>query len=140
LAVATDLASALFGQMLRVHCERASDAGALRLLSSLPSARAVSAMFEAGLHPSDDTHAARHLLEQLGVTGQEDPRHLSGGEARRRLRSQSLGASRGRSQAKVFIEAAINRLDLLILDDFEPLGHLFAPDGHRPRCPGTIAS
>src|SRR6476659_9510640 len=33
LAVATDLASALFVQMLRVHCERASDAGALRLLS-----------------------------------------------------------------------------------------------------------
>jgi len=41
------------------------------------------------------------------------------------------------------LEAAINRLDrfdLLILDDFEPLGHLFAPDGHRPRCSGTIAS
>jgi hypothetical protein len=39
------------------------------------------------------------------------------------------------------LEAAINRLDcfdLLILDDFEPLGHLFAPDGHRRRCSGTI--
>jgi hypothetical protein len=34
LAVATDLASALFVQMLRVHCEPASNAGALRLLSS----------------------------------------------------------------------------------------------------------
>ena len=31
LAVATDLASALFVQMLRAHCERASNAGALRL-------------------------------------------------------------------------------------------------------------
>jgi energy-coupling factor transporter ATP-binding protein EcfA2 len=27
----------------------------------------------AGLHPSDDTHAARHLLEQLGVTGRRIP-------------------------------------------------------------------
>jgi hypothetical protein len=38
------------------------------------------------------------------------------------------------------LEAAINRLDcfdLLILDDFEPLGHLFAPDGHRRRCSGN---
>jgi hypothetical protein len=40
-------------------------------------------------------------------------------------------------------EANINRLDrfdLLVLDDFEPLGHLFAPDGHRRRCSGTTAS
>jgi hypothetical protein len=29
-------------------------------------------------------------------------------------------------------------LDLLILDDFEPLGYLFAPDGHRRRCSETI--
>jgi len=41
------------------------------------------------------------------------------------------------------LEAAIDRLDrfdLLILDDFEPLGHLFAPGGHRRRCSGTITS
>jgi hypothetical protein len=37
-------------------------------------------------------------------------------------------------------QTRLDRFDLLILDDFEPLGHLFAPDGHRPRCSGKIAS
>jgi ABC transport system ATP-binding/permease protein len=41
------------------------------------------AYVEAGLGPSDDTHAARYFLDQFGLTGQEDPAHLSGGEARR---------------------------------------------------------
>src|SRR6202044_1104257 len=41
------------------------------------------AYVEAGLRPTDDPHAARYLLEQLGLTGREDPAHLSGGEARR---------------------------------------------------------
>src|SRR5438128_1109972 len=41
------------------------------------------AYVEAGLRPSDDSHAARYLLERLGLTGREDPTHLSGGEARR---------------------------------------------------------
>ena len=41
------------------------------------------AYVEAGPRPSDDRHAARRVLEQLGLTGQEDPSQLSGGEARR---------------------------------------------------------
>ena len=40
-------------------------------------------MCEAGLAPGDDPHRARYLLEQLGLTGEEDPARLSGGEARR---------------------------------------------------------
>ncbi|HPG04290.1 MAG TPA: ATP-binding cassette domain-containing protein, partial [Rhodoblastus sp.] len=38
---------------------------------------------EAGLGPTDDPHRARYLLERLGLTGEEDPARLSGGEARR---------------------------------------------------------
>src|SRR5690606_11822503 len=38
---------------------------------------------EAGLGAADDRHQARYLLEQLGLTGTEDPARLSGGEARR---------------------------------------------------------
>src|SRR5262245_9590811 len=38
---------------------------------------------QAGLAPGDDSHQARYLLEQLGLTGAEDPARLSGGEARR---------------------------------------------------------
>src|SRR3954452_29306 len=37
----------------------------------------------AGLAPGDDAHQARSYLDQLGLTGEEDPAHLSGGEARR---------------------------------------------------------
>src|SRR4051812_29346272 len=38
---------------------------------------------QAGLGPADDPHPARYLIEQLGLTGEEDPSQLSGGEARR---------------------------------------------------------
>src|SRR5476649_485100 len=41
------------------------------------------AYVEAGLKATDDPYIARHLLEEIGLTGQEDPAHLSGGEARR---------------------------------------------------------
>src|SRR5215470_15365747 len=36
-----------------------------------------------GLTPSDDPHRARYFLEQLGLTGEENPAKLSGGELRR---------------------------------------------------------
>src|SRR6476469_6460974 len=64
------------------------------------------AYVEAGLPPGSDAHAARYLLEQLGLTGQEDPAHLSGGEARRA------------SLARVLAPAP----DILLLD--EPTNHL----------------
>src|SRR5215218_4458046 len=41
----------------------------------------VMAYVEAGLGPGDDRHRARALLESLGLTGEEDPARLSGGEA-----------------------------------------------------------
>ncbi|MCW5732417.1 MAG: ABC-F family ATP-binding cassette domain-containing protein, partial [Alphaproteobacteria bacterium] len=37
----------------------------------------------AGLTPGEDPHRARHMLERLGLTGEEAPGRLSGGEARR---------------------------------------------------------
>jgi ABC transport system ATP-binding/permease protein len=37
----------------------------------------VLAYVEAGLAPGDDTHRASYLLEQLGLTGGENPTHLS---------------------------------------------------------------
>jgi ATP-binding cassette subfamily F protein uup len=64
------------------------------------------AYVEAGLRPDDDPHAAGYLLEQLGLTGQEDPAHLSGGEARRA------------ALARVLAPAP----DILLLD--EPTNHL----------------
>src|SRR6185437_10693951 len=39
------------------------------------------AYVEAGLGPGDDHYPARLLLEQLGLHGDENPAHISGGEA-----------------------------------------------------------
>jgi ATP-binding cassette subfamily F protein uup len=64
------------------------------------------AYVESGLRPTDDTHAARYLLEQLGLTGQEHPAQLSGGEARRTALARVLAPSP----------------DILLLD--EPTNHL----------------
>ena len=72
-------------------------------------AATVLAYVEAGLGPHDDPHLARTMLEQLGLTGQEDPAHLSGGEARRAAIARVLAPSP----------------DILLLD--EPTNHLDLP-------------
>jgi ABC transport system ATP-binding/permease protein len=64
---------------------------------------------EAGLGPGDDEYRARYLLEQLGLTGLEDPANLSGGEARRIALARVLAP----------------QPDILLLD--EPTNHLDLP-------------
>jgi ATP-binding cassette subfamily F protein uup len=64
---------------------------------------------EAGLGPSDDPYRARYLLEQLGLTGDETPARLSGGEARRTALARVLAP----------------KPDILLLD--EPTNHLDLP-------------
>ncbi|HEY0850627.1 MAG TPA: ATP-binding cassette domain-containing protein [Bradyrhizobium sp.] len=71
--------------------------------------RTTLAYVEAGLGPGDDSYQARYLLEQLGLTGQEDPAHISGGEARRAALARVLAPSP----------------DILLLD--EPTNHLDLP-------------
>ncbi len=63
----------------------------------------------AGLGPHDDDYAARYLIEQLGLRGDENPAQLSGGEARRAALARVLAPSP----------------DILLLD--EPTNHLDLP-------------
>ena len=73
------------------------------------------AYVEAGLRPSDDNHAARALLEQLGLTGAEDPAHLSGGEARR----ASLARVLAPSPDILLLDEPTNHLDLTTIEWLE---------------------
>jgi len=67
------------------------------------------AYVESGLGPSDDPHQARTLLQQLGLSGDEDPATLSGGELRRAALAHVLAPAP----------------DILLLD--EPTNHLDLP-------------
>jgi ABC transport system ATP-binding/permease protein len=85
---------------------------AIRYLPQEPDLSAFEttlAYVEAGLNPSDDPHQARYLLQQVGLTGEETPSQLSGGEARRAALARVLAPT----------------LDILLLD--EPTNHLDLP-------------
>jgi ATP-binding cassette subfamily F protein uup len=73
------------------------------------------AYVEAGLAPGDDYHQARYLLEQLGLTGEEDPAHLSGGEARRAALARVLAPS----PDVLLLDEPTNHLDLTTIEWLE---------------------
>ncbi len=71
--------------------------------------KTVLAYAEAGLGPGDDPYRVTYLLSHLGLTGEEDPKNLSGGEARRAALARVLAPEP----------------DILLLD--EPTNHLDLP-------------
>ena len=95
------------------HAERFVQPGAtIRYLPQEPDFTGFDtalAYVEAGLGPGDDAYRAQYLLTELGLTGQENPASMSGGEGRRAALARVLAPEP----------------DILLLD--EPTNHLDLP-------------
>jgi len=81
-------------------------------LSAFPN---VLAYVEAGLAPGDDPYRARLLLGELGLTGEEAPGRLSGGEARRAALARTLAPD----PDILLIDEPTNHLDIAAIEWLE---------------------
>ena len=70
---------------------------------------------EEGLGPGDDRYRARHLLEQLGLTGHAAPARLSGGEGRRAALARVLAPA----PDVLLLDEPTNHLDLATIEWLE---------------------
>jgi ATP-binding cassette subfamily F protein uup len=75
----------------------------------------VLAYVEAGLGPSDDAYRARYLLNELGLSGEENPARLSGGEVRRAALARVLAPE----PDLLFLDEPTNHLDLPAIEWLE---------------------
>lgn len=75
----------------------------------------VRAYVEAGLGPADNPHRATWLLEHLGLTGEEDPASLSGGEARRAALARVMAPE----PDILLLDEPTNHLDLSVIEWLE---------------------
>ncbi|HEV7321844.1 MAG TPA: ABC-F family ATP-binding cassette domain-containing protein [Ensifer sp.] len=106
MKIAAGLAEAQTGEVFR------HPSATIRYLHQAPDFDGydtVQAYAEAGLGPSDDPYRVAYLLQHLGLTGEEDPKRLSGGEARRAALARVMAPEP----------------DILLLD--EPTNHLDLP-------------
>ena len=73
------------------------------------------AFVSAGLGPGDDPHRVRLLLDQLGLTGAEDPQALSGGEGRRAALARVLAPD----PDILLLDEPTNHLDVVAIEALE---------------------
>ena len=73
------------------------------------------AFVEAGLAPGDDPHRARSVLESLGLTGEENPARLSGGESRRAALARVLAPE----PDILLLDEPTNHLDVVAIEGLE---------------------
>ncbi|MBI4724860.1 MAG: ATP-binding cassette domain-containing protein [Rhodomicrobium sp.] len=70
---------------------------------------------ESGLGPGDDPHQARVLLDDLGLSGEEVPGMLSGGEARRGALARTLAPN----PDILLLDEPTNHLDIQVIEWLE---------------------
>ena len=73
------------------------------------------AFVAAGLAPGDDPNRARYLLESLGLTGDEEPARLSGGESRRAALARVLAPE----PDILLLDEPTNHLDIAAIESLE---------------------
>ncbi|MCX7303976.1 MAG: ABC-F family ATP-binding cassette domain-containing protein [Hyphomicrobiales bacterium] len=90
----------------------------IRYLPQLPDMdgyATVRTYVEAGLGPADDPHRATYLLDHLGLTGEEKPEELSGGEARRAALARVMAPE----PDILLLDEPTNHLDLAVIEWLE---------------------
>lgn len=112
LKIAAGLVEAQDGEVFR------QPSATVRYLPQMPDTEgfaSVRAYVEAGLGPADDEHRVTYLLEHLGLTGEEDPASLSGGEARRAALARVMAPE----PDILLLDEPTNHLDLAVIEWLE---------------------
>ena len=112
LKIAADLIEPQDGEVFR------QPTATLRYLPQAPDMEGfatVRAYAEAGLGPGDDPHRVTYLLDHLGLTGEEDPSSLSGGESRR----AALARTHAPEPDILLLDEPTNHLDLAAIEWLE---------------------
>ncbi|MFU0504930.1 ABC-F family ATP-binding cassette domain-containing protein [Pseudaminobacter sp. NGMCC 1.201702] len=112
LKIAAGMVEAQDGEVFR------QPSATIRYLPQMPDMDGfanVRAYVEAGLGPADDPYRATYLMEHLGLTGEESPARLSGGEARRAALARVMAPE----PDILLLDEPTNHLDLTVIEWLE---------------------
>ncbi len=112
LKIAAGLVEAQDGELFR------QPTATIRYLPQMPDMEGfatVRAYVEAGLGPADDAYRATYLMDHLGLTGEERPVDLSGGEARRAALARVMAPE----PDILLLDEPTNHLDLSVIEWLE---------------------